>query len=87
MYHINSNGMVNCPVCKKPMPFVRFPTSLKQAAWGGATCGYCGSEIDRKGNLIKKNKKKLKEYEDRLFREELIKEKARLQARKEFNKK
>lgn len=27
--------------------------------WGGWTCGYCKSEFDRKGNLIKKNEKGL----------------------------
>ena len=47
-------------------------------------CGYCKSELDRKGKLIKLNKKGLKEYEDNLYKEEFIKEKARLKARKEY---
>ena len=79
--------MVNCPVCKNPLPFFRGPTSWKQAMWGGWTCGFCKSEVDRKGNLIKKNEKGLKEYEERLSREEYLKEKARLQAQKEHKKK
>lgn len=79
--------MVNCPVCKNPFPFFRWATSFKQAMWGGWTCGYCKSEVDRKGNLIKKNEKGLKEYEDQLYKEEYLKEKARLQAKKEYKKK
>ena len=79
--------MVNCPVCKNPLPFFRVATGFKQMMWGGWTCGFCKSEIDRKGNLIKKNEKGLKEYEERLSREEYLKEKARLQAQKEHKKK
>lgn len=62
------------------------PTSVKQALIGGWTCDYCKSELDRKGRLIKENKKGLKEYEDNLYKEEYIKEKARLKARGEQNK-
>ncbi|MEK6827338.1 MAG: hypothetical protein AABX99_02525 [Nanoarchaeota archaeon] len=79
--------MVNCPVCKNPLPVFRVATSFKQMILGDWTCRYCGSEIDRKGNLIKKNEKGLKEYEDRLYKEEYLKEKARLQAKKEYKEK
>ena len=77
--------MVICPVCRNPLPF--FPDrNMKQFLWGGFTCSYCKSEMNQKGKLIKKNEKGLKEYEDRLYKEEYIKEKARLQARKEHKK-
>ncbi len=79
--------MVICPICKKPLPTIRIPNNMKQTFRGGWTCQYCGSEVDRHGKVIKENKKGLKEYEDNLYKEEYIKEKARLQARKEHNKK
>ena len=79
--------MVTCPVCKNPLSAIRFPENSRQFWKGGWTCGFCKSEIDRKGNLIKKNEKGLKEYEERLSREEYLKEKARLQAQKEHKKK
>ena len=43
---------VNCPACGSLMPKVRRPASLKQALWGGGTCGKCGCEIDKWGRLI-----------------------------------
>ena len=52
--------MVKCEVCKKPMPFFRIPENKKQLLWGGWTCENCGSELDRKGNLIKSGKEKKK---------------------------
>lgn len=78
--------MVNCPICKNTLPFFRIPTNLRQTLWGGWTCGFCKSEINRKGELLEKNNKGFKEYEDRLYQEEYLKEKARLQARKESKK-
>jgi|SRR3989338_2417997 len=84
---ICNQSMVNCPICKNPLPLFRWATSLKQAMLGGWTCGCCKSEISRKGELIKKNEKGLKEYEDNLYREEYLKEKARLQAQREHKKK
>lgn len=69
------------------MPFFRIPENKKQLLWGGWTCESCGSELDRKGNLIKSGKEKKKEQEEKLYMEEYIKEKARLQARKEHKKK
>ena len=69
--------MAKCPVCKKPMPFFRIPVNKRQIMEGGWTCENCNSEIDRKGKLIKTGKEKKKEYEERLYKEELIKEKAR----------
>ena len=43
---------VNCPACGSPMPQVRQPKSLRQAFWGGGTCGKCGREMDKWGRLI-----------------------------------
>jgi hypothetical protein len=43
---------VNCPACGSPMPQVRQPKSLRQALWGGFTCGKCGCEMDKWGRLI-----------------------------------
>ena len=81
--------MVNCPVCKNPKPFLPLipAKTMKQLFQGHWVCGYCGSEVDWKGDLIKKNEKELKEYEDRLSKEEYIKERARLHAQKEHKKK
>lgn len=79
--------MVICPVCKKPLPAIRVPTNTRQILRGGWTCQYCRSEITWKGEIVKKNEQGLKEYEDNLYKEEYIKEKARLQARKEQKKK
>jgi hypothetical protein len=42
---------VNCPACGSPMPQVRQPKSLKQALWGGGTCGKCGCQMDKWGRL------------------------------------
>lgn len=42
---------VNCAACGSPMPKVRRPQSLKQALWGGGTCGKCGCEMDKWGRL------------------------------------
>jgi|APSaa5957512535_1039671.scaffolds.fasta_scaffold743237_1 hypothetical protein len=79
--------MVNCPVCNNPLPPIRMPTSLKQGWKGGWTCENCGAEIDRKGKLIMSGKEKKKEQEEKLYKEEYIKEKARLQANKDHKKK
>jgi len=80
--------MVTCPVCKQSKPLLPLftqGTTLKQALIGRWVCEYCKSEMDWKGELIKKNSQGLKEYEGKLYKEEFIKEKARLQAQKEFN--
>jgi hypothetical protein len=88
--------MVTCPVCKNPLPFWSAPTSKRQYfnrtlsfsnKKSVQTCPLCGSEVDRKGRLVKKNEKGLKEYEDKLSREEYLKEKARLKAQEEHKKK
>jgi len=79
--------MVNCPVCDNPRPAFKMGENMRELLWGGWTCPYCKSEMDRKGKLIKKNEKGLKKYEGRLYKEEYIKEKARLQAQKEHKKK
>jgi hypothetical protein len=43
--------LVNCPACGCPMPQVRQPKSIRQALWGGGTCGKCGCEMDKWGHL------------------------------------
>lgn len=43
---------VQCPNCGEKTPFARIPKSLRQALWGGWTCGKCGCEMDRKGGKI-----------------------------------
>jgi len=47
---------MNCPKCKTKLPIIRFTTSLRQMFWGGWTCPnpQCGTEMDRKGKIIKK---------------------------------
>ncbi|MDP4039367.1 MAG: hypothetical protein Q8P57_02200 [Candidatus Pacearchaeota archaeon] len=72
--------MVICPVCKNKQSFSFITLKV-------ITCEYCKSKFDMKGKLLKKDKEGLKEYENRLYREEYIKEKARLQAQKEHKKK
>jgi len=41
-----------CPDCKKKLPKYRMPNSLKQAAFGGMVCPYCGCEMNGKGKKI-----------------------------------
>jgi hypothetical protein len=41
---------VNCPACGCPMPQVQ-PKSIRQALWGGGTCGKCGCEMDKWARL------------------------------------
>ena len=41
-----------CPRCGTDLPATRWPTSFKQAIYGGWTCQKCGCEVDRKGNAI-----------------------------------
>jgi len=43
---------VFCPACGSPTRKVRRPESLRQALWGGGTCGQCGCEMDKWGRLI-----------------------------------
>ena len=43
---------VDCPVCGSATPQVRQPKSLRQALWGGGTCGKCGCEMDKWGRRI-----------------------------------
>ena len=44
----------HCPNCQYQLPRFRSPQSGKQAMQGGFTCPNCGTEVDRKGNIIKK---------------------------------
>ena len=48
---INAN-VPNCPDCDVKAPFVRTPTSIRQALWGGWTCSNCGCELDKWGKEI-----------------------------------
>ena len=34
------------------LPLVRFPTSLRQALWGGNTCRKCGCDFDKWGREL-----------------------------------
>ena len=45
---------VKCPRCGAKMPIMRFPTSERQALWGGSTCRQCGCEVDKWGREIGK---------------------------------
>ena len=42
---------VYCPNCGNQLPKKRAPKSLKQFLWGGWTCEYCGTEVDKWGNI------------------------------------
>ena len=43
---------MNCPECGDRLPAVRWPTSMRQARWGGYTCKHCACEIDKWGRKI-----------------------------------
>jgi len=49
-----------CPVCKTKIPFMRMPTSFKQAFKGGWTCEKCGVELDKHVKIIGENDKEIK---------------------------
>jgi hypothetical protein len=40
---------VRCPACYTSQPFIRKPTSVGQALFGGYSCKACGCEIDKYG--------------------------------------
>jgi DNA-directed RNA polymerase subunit RPC12/RpoP len=40
-----------CGRCGQPLPKFRMATNSRQALFGGATCPYCGAEVDRKGRV------------------------------------
>jgi hypothetical protein len=46
---------VKCPRFGAKMPIMRFPTSQRQALWGGGTCRQCGCEVDKWGREIGKS--------------------------------
>jgi uncharacterized protein YggT (Ycf19 family) len=46
---------ITCPHCNKPLPFIRKPKNMRQAFWGGSTCPYCGTEVDKWGREVKKS--------------------------------
>jgi hypothetical protein len=41
-----------CPLCGQPPSAVRVPKNMRQALWGGTTCGNCGLEYDKWGRAI-----------------------------------
>lgn len=41
-----------CPRCGTPLPFLRKPTSFRQAFAGGWTCRECGTGLDRVGRPL-----------------------------------
>ena len=43
-----------CPECRTPAPVVRSPRNLRQALWGGCTCGECGTEYDKWGEPVRR---------------------------------
>ena len=69
----------NCKYIAKPFQFSR---TSNQFWWGGCTCPSCASEMNRKGEITKKGK----EEDSSIFREEYLKEKARLRALKDNKK-
>ena len=44
--------VLNCPTCGEKLPAVRTPKSFTQAMWGGATCEFCQTEVDKWGNIV-----------------------------------
>lgn len=52
VYMVRKNRETNpigCPGCDTPMPAFRWPTSFRQAFWGGWTYENCGTEVDQHG--------------------------------------
>jgi hypothetical protein len=41
-----------CPKCGEPLPRFRKPASPSQMLWGGWTCGKCGCQMDRYGQMV-----------------------------------
>lgn len=54
-YGVNLDD-VTCPSCGSSLPTVRRPANIHQALWGGWTCPNCEAEINKWGELRKKNK-------------------------------
>lgn len=55
-FGINFN-VPNCPTCGEKLPTVRQPKSFNQAMWGGATCEFCQTEVDKWGKIINSKSK------------------------------
>lgn len=45
-------GRVNCPECNAPLPRFRRPKNDRQRMWGGWTCAFCQTEIDKMGQRV-----------------------------------
>lgn len=43
---------IDCPNCHRKVPYIRTPTSTRQALFGGWTCSGCGIEMDKWGTDI-----------------------------------
>ena len=43
---------IGCPVCDAPVPAFRWPSSFRQALWGGWTCDTCSTELDRRAMKV-----------------------------------
>ena len=50
---VNAKG--GCPECGTPVPRVRRPTSFRQAMWGGWTCTKCGTEMNQRGEELRRS--------------------------------
>jgi hypothetical protein len=44
---------VRCPRCAAAQRWLRWPTSGRQAMWGGHTCAHCGCEMDKWGRPLR----------------------------------
>jgi len=42
----------DCPGCGEKLPAVRQPKSSHQMLWGGWTCEFCQTEVDKWGNIV-----------------------------------
>jgi hypothetical protein len=51
-FGLPTKATTHCPHCGTGLPQVRIPTSLRQAMWGGYTCGTCRIELDKWGRPI-----------------------------------
>lgn len=50
---------VSCPRCKRPLPLLRYPQSVRHALWGGGTCQTCGIEVDKWGREVTSSKSEI----------------------------
>jgi len=48
---------VSCPRCSTPLPRLRDPQNIRQAMWGGGTCAECGTEVDKWGREVNRQRR------------------------------